>query len=117
MTMIVETAIAAAPPLARLRVTVEGAVQGVGFRPFVYRLATEAGLKGWVLNDTRGVVVEVEGPNDQLDRFVARLSAERPPLSLIENVDVDRLRPTGYTCFEIRKSDGAGARTTLVLPD
>ncbi len=57
----------------RLRVTLRGAVQGVGFRPFVYRLATEMSLSGWVLNSASGLVVEVEGPSDQLSRFVQRL--------------------------------------------
>lgn len=104
-------------PAARLHVTVQGAVQGVGFRPFVYRLATELGLNGWVLNDTHGVEIEVEGSDDQLNRFLVRLSAERPPLSSIESVDVAWLTPVDYEHFEIRQSNASGARTTLVLPD
>ena len=65
-----------------------GAVQGVGFRPFVYRLATELGLSGWVLNDVRGVEVEVEGADALLDAFRTRLEAEAPPRAVGE----ERLR-------------------------
>ena len=61
------------PGLERLKVTIQGAVQGVGFRPFVYRLATELALAGWVVNDARGVVLEVEGPRASLERFLVRL--------------------------------------------
>ena len=68
-------------PRRRLRVEIHGAVQGVGFRPFVYRLATELGLTGWVINDTRGVFIEVEGPKPALDAFLHRLPAETPPLA------------------------------------
>ena len=65
--------------LRRLRVEIHGAVQGVGFRPFIYRLATELGLHGWVINDTEGVFIEVEGAESTLARFLDRLPAETPP--------------------------------------
>lgn len=103
--------------IARVHVTVEGAVQGVGFRSFVYRLATEAGLTGWVLNDTHRVEIEVEGAAELLERFLSQLSAERPPLALIDQIDMGWLEPAGYANFEIRHSQGSGSRTTLVLPD
>ena len=61
----------------RVRVRVEGTVQGVGFRPFVYRLASELGLAGWVLNDTRGVLLEVEGRLRRVERVAARACAAR----------------------------------------
>jgi len=67
----------------RLRLTLRGAVQGVGFRPFVYRLATEMLLPGWVLNSSGGLVVEVEGSSDELKIFEQRISAERPKASVI----------------------------------
>jgi hydrogenase maturation protein HypF len=67
---------------ARLSIEIHGAVQGVGFRPFVYRLATELKLAGWVINDARGVFIEVEGPQAMVERFLARLPAETPPRSL-----------------------------------
>ena len=101
----------------RLRVEIQGAVQGVGFRPFVYRLATGLNLTGWVINDTSGVFIEVEGPKEVLDQFLQRLPAERPPLSIIQSIDSAWLAPTGYDRFEIRHSDDRGPKTVLVLPD
>jgi hydrogenase maturation protein HypF len=65
----------------RLRITLSGAVQGVGFRPFVYRLATEMSLTGWVLNSSAGLVVEVEGAPEELRCFEQRLETERPKAS------------------------------------
>ena len=67
----------------RLKIHITGAVQGVGFRPFVYRLAEEAGLKGYVLNDTSGVLIEVEGEKRELDRFLIRVDREKPVISKI----------------------------------
>jgi len=101
----------------RLRLTVRGAVQGVGFRPFVYRLAAELGLNGWVNNTPQGVVIEVEGEPARLDEFVIRLSADLPPPGRIVSLETQRLDPVGYTRFEIRASQHTGAATALVLPD
>jgi hydrogenase maturation protein HypF len=101
----------------RLRVEIHGAVQGVGFRPFVYRLATEHALTGWVINDTRGVFIEVEGPQPDLGRFLERLPAEKPRLAIIHSLDTDWLEPANYHHFEIRHSDKQGDKTVLVLPD
>ena len=101
----------------RLRVEIQGAVQGVGFRPFVYRLASEHSLAGWVINDTRGVFIEVEGPRGDLVRFLERLPAERPPRAIIHTLDSVWLDAVGYERFEIRHSDDQGAKTVLVLPD
>ena len=71
------------PAAQRLRITLRGAVQGVGFRPFVYRLATEMSLTGWVLNSSSGLTVEVEGPPEALRRFEERIESERPRASVI----------------------------------
>jgi hydrogenase maturation protein HypF len=101
----------------RLSVEIHGAVQGVGFRPFVYRLATELGLAGWVINDAAGVFIEVEGAEPALVEFLRRLSAEAPPRALIQSLDAVWLAPAGYGRFEIRHSDGQGSKTVLVLPD
>ncbi len=101
----------------RLRLEIHGAVQGVGFRPFVYRLATELNLTGWVLNDTQGVFIEVEGTEPVLTTFRTRLPAEKPPLALIHSLGSEWLDPVGYERFEIRHSDRTGAKTALVLPD
>jgi hydrogenase maturation protein HypF len=110
--------VAAVAERRRLRLAVRGAVQGVGFRPFVYRLATELGLAGWVSNDPRGVQVEVEGEEGALERFRARLVAEAPPLAAIHGVEEAWEEAEGGEArFEIRGSDAAGARTAVVLPD
>ncbi|MEW5957183.1 MAG: carbamoyltransferase HypF [Chloroflexota bacterium] len=101
----------------RLRVEIRGAVQGVGFRPFVYRLAAELALTGWVINDSRGVFIEVEGPGTALTHFLARLPADKPPRAIIHGLNSDWLEPVGYSQFEIRHSDSQGAKTVLVLPD
>ena len=94
-----------------------GAVQGVGFRPFVYRLATQLGLSGWVLNDVRGVEVEVEGDASSLDAFRTRLEGEAPPRAVVRSVSVTWLAPAGFTAFEIRMSTGEGEKSVSVLPD
>ena len=75
-----------ATTLRRAHVRVQGTVQGVGFRPYVYRLAGELGLAGFVLNDARGVLLEVEGDDAAVERFLARLPAEAPPLASVERV-------------------------------
>lgn len=102
--------------LSRLQITIRGAVQGVGFRPFVYRLATELKLTGWVNNSTQGVFIEIEGEKSQLESFLLRLEQEKPPLSIIHNLEVSWLAPIGYTNFEIRASV-TGEKTAVVLPD
>ncbi|MGA7932298.1 MAG: acylphosphatase, partial [Kovacikia sp.] len=100
----------------RLQIAVQGAVQGVGFRPFIYRLATELGLVGWVNNSAQGVVIEVEGTRSQLDRFQIRLDQEKPPRSQIHSLATSWLDPIGYSAFEIRVSVG-GEKTAIMLPD
>ncbi len=92
----------------RVRARVAGVVQGVGFRPFVHRLASEHALSGWVRNDERGVLLEVEGEAETVERFLARLSSEPPPLAVVERVRVERLEPAGREGFRILPSGGAG---------
>jgi len=104
-------------PVSRLKVTARGAVQGVGFRPFVYRLAMELGLHGWVSNSTQGVLIEVEGSRAGLETFLLRLGAERPPRSFIQSLEASWLDAAGYAGFGIRESERGGAKTALVLPD
>ena len=103
--------------LKRLRVEIRGAVQGVGFRPFVYRLATELGLAGWVLNDSRGVDLEVEGRRQTLEIFLGRLSAEAPPRALVQSLEPTWLEPAGFERFAIEHSDASGEKSVFVLPD
>jgi hydrogenase maturation protein HypF len=108
---------AANPASQRLRITLRGAVQGVGFRPFVYRLATEMSLTGWVLNSSAGLVVEVEGPPDQLSRFEQRLECERPKASVVTVRESVRIAAQGSIRFEIVASDSDSGKTVNVLPD
>jgi hydrogenase maturation protein HypF len=110
-----KTGLASRP--TRLKLTVRGAVQGVGFRPFVHRLATGLGLAGWVNNSPQGVFIEVEGPRATLEQFLLRLEAEKPPRSFIQSLEASWLDPVGYMEFEIRPSETGGDRTALVLPD
>jgi hydrogenase maturation protein HypF len=110
------------PPLAgctpaRLRIEIRGAVQGVGFRPFVYRLAREMGVAGWVSNGTGGVTVEAEAEESVLAAFVDRLHGELPAAAEVHELGRQALPPRGERGFEIRASSGDGARTTVVLPD
>ncbi len=103
--------------IQRVRITIRGAVQGVGFRPFVYRLASEMDLKGWVSNSARGVFIEAESEKPQLEEFVLRLASEKPPRAVIQSLEFSYLDPAGYIGFEIRPSDPEGDRVALVLPD
>jgi hydrogenase maturation protein HypF len=98
-------------------VAITGVVQGVGFRPFVYNLATEQSLAGWVLNHSGGVDIEVEGPRDEVNAFVASLSEKAPPLAHITSIDSHAIAPVGYTEFEIRHSESQVNRYQLVSPD
>jgi hydrogenase maturation protein HypF len=112
-----EGTVAKTGKLERLRITIRGAVQGVGFRPFIYRLAREMGLRGWVENSVQGVSIEVEGPSERLERFLLRIEPERPPRSFVQSLESSWLDPLGFEGFEIRQSAAAGSKTALVLPD
>ena len=92
-------------------------MQGVGFRPYVFRLATELGLQGWVVNASAGVLMEVEGVPDTLRQFLLRLEREKPPRAVLQGVEFSVLDPVGYDGFEIRFSDERGPKTVLILPD
>lgn len=103
--------------MKRLHIVIRGAVQGVGFRPFIFRLATELKLTGWVLNSTQGVFVEVEGAKEILDIFLLRIEKEKPQHSFIQSFEFSFLDPVGFKTFEIRYSNNVGEISTLVLPD
>ena len=98
------------------RLRVRGVVQGVGFRPFVHRLATSHALAGRVWNDGDGVVVEVEGQADRLDRFATALVREAPPLAAVARLTSERAVPTGATGFAIVASPEAPG-SALIPPD
>ena len=101
----------------RAKIMVRGVVQGVGFRPFVYRLATELGLRGLVQNSSGGVLIEVEGACGALDEFLLRLQKEKPAHAVLHSLECSTLDPVGYKEFAIQSSDEAGPKTALILPD
>jgi hydrogenase maturation protein HypF len=101
----------------RTSIRVEGIVQGVGFRPFVYTLATGLGLSGFVGNDADGVFAEVEGPAAVVTEFVGALRRDAPPLARIERVATAAVPPLGSSSFAIVASGPAGTARTLVSAD
>src|SRR6516225_10899149 len=103
--------------IIRTAVRVEGIVQGVGFRPFVYSLATGLGLGGLVGNDVDGVFAEVEGPAAAVREFLLSLERDAPPLARIERITTAAIAPAGTTSFRIVASGPGGRRRTLVAAD
>ncbi|WP_406864336.1 carbamoyltransferase HypF [Streptomyces sp. HUAS MG47] len=101
----------------RSRVVVRGVVQGVGFRPFVYALATGLRLSGHVTNTPDGVVAEVEGDPADVAAFCARLAPDAPPLARVESVEAAEVTASGGSGFTIVPSRQGGAVRTLVPPD
>jgi hydrogenase maturation protein HypF len=99
------------------RISVRGVVQGVGFRPFVYRLAQEHQLKGWVRNTSGNVEIEVEGRGKAVDNFLSDLEVKAPPMARIEQVEVTFYPPKGYTGFQIGESLSQEGQYQLVSPD
>ncbi|MEV5438823.1 carbamoyltransferase HypF [Streptomyces sp. NPDC052682] len=109
----------AAGPVERRRLRVTGVVQGVGYRPFVYRLALTHGLTGWVLNDPEGVLTEVEGSPEALRRFTVALSDDAPTLAQVTGVEAADVPVRGEPGegFVIRESVHSGRKDTLVPAD
>lgn len=105
------------PLSPRRRLLVRGLVQGVGFRPFVFTLATRRGLAGFVGNDSRGVYIEIEGDAAALDAFITALRAEAPALARIDAIDSFELPPRGDADFRIVESAQIAGAATLVAPD
>ncbi|HWE08283.1 MAG TPA: carbamoyltransferase HypF [Solirubrobacteraceae bacterium] len=101
----------------RMRLRVRGTVQGVGFRPHVYRVAHALGLAGFVLNDASGVLIEVEGPPAAVREFEGRLTLEAPALAVLDRVDAEAVEPAGDREFEIAPSVGDGRTDAAVAPD
>lgn len=101
----------------RKRIEVEGIVQGVGFRPFVFNLAESLGLAGFVLNHTRGVSIEVEGDGGAVRQFAERLTGQAPPLAHIISAAEMDMEPLGDAKFVIKKSGKGGDKSALITPD
>lgn len=103
--------------LERRRITVQGIVQGVGFRPFVYGQAVALGLGGFVFNDNAGVTIEIEGMPEALHSFEIGLTAKTPPLARIDSLKIESLQTTGETSFTISESQSTAQRVALIAPD
>ncbi len=101
----------------RLHIEIGGAVQGVGFRPFIYRTAIALGLAGWVRNNPAGVVCEAEACDEILEQFLEIIRGKGPPLAKIHDITSAPIKPTGSTQFEILTSDAEGPVQALALPD
>jgi hydrogenase maturation protein HypF len=101
------------------RYRVIGAVQGVGFRPFIYRLATKYQLKGWVLNDSEGVLIEVEGNKNILDDFANEIIINAPNLAKVDSVEKNhtKTKPGSFKNFEIKDSVKQEYSSTIIYPD
>src|SRR5438093_1362838 len=110
------TVVGGAELVAR-RIHIQGVVQGVGFRPFVFRLAQAHALRGWVRNGADGLRIHVEGPADAVEAFVGELATHAPPASQIAAIDVAASAPDGRHTFEIWHSDAGRAPTTRIAPD
>jgi hydrogenase maturation protein HypF len=103
--------------LSGARIHITGTVQGVGFRPFVYGLATRLGLKGWVRNTSGGVDIQVDGTENILDEFSQALCKQHPPLAKIDAFTIERTSPNGYTIFEILHSEPIPGEFIPISPD
>ncbi len=103
---------------ARVQILVRGIVQGVGFRPFVFSLAKRRSLRGQVLNNTTGVLIDVEGESNTIRQFINELESDPPPLSLIESIECSSsLDPANYLDFRIVESDSSGERFIPISAD
>gem|GEM_PF-2952860 len=100
-----------------VRLLIKGVVQGVGFRPFVYRLARRHDIAGWVINGEDGVHVVAEGSDDAVERFVAAVRDDPPPAAHVASFSMTNVARTGFERFEIRASTGGGSPTVRVSPD
>jgi len=101
----------------RLSISVKGIVQGVGFRPFVYRIAARHHIAGWVINNARGVRIEAEGTAESLRAFLRSIKSQCPPLAHISDLSSKEIPIRGELRFQIKSSRGGGPRDALVSPD
>ncbi len=98
-------------------IRIRGVVQGVGFRPFVYRVAHQHGVAGWVLNGEDGVLIHAEGMEEALLAFVEAVRSQAPPAAVIAEVAVEQIQPTGVAEFSIRESERRDRPTVRISPD
>ncbi len=104
--------------MIRVQIWVQGIVQGVGFRPFVFSLAAKHSIRGRVLNNTIGVLIDVEGEQSTIQEFIAGIKSNSPTLSRIESIHVsENLEPLNYSDFRITESTADGEHLTPISPD
>jgi len=103
--------------LKNVLINIQGTVQGVGFRPFVYRLAHELNIKGWIINSSAGVEIEAEGDENDVENFLIRLKNEKPVNSTINDFKYINSDIKHFTKFEIKESNNSTIKTALILPD
>ena len=103
--------------MERRSIVVSGIVQGVGFRPFVYGLASRMGLSGFVKNQSSGVLIEIEGETPALDDFLVDIASRPPPLAQIGQLRWERRTPTGDYRFRIEPSEDDASRQIFISPD
>jgi hydrogenase maturation protein HypF len=103
--------------MKRAEIRITGIVQGIGFRPFIYNLAKAHFIRGWVLNNEKGVFIDAEGEDGNLDQFIQDIPNHAPPLARVESFQVKHLNPVGYPTFKIKKSEEAWEKFVLISPD
>ncbi len=103
--------------IIRKELLITGLIQGVGFRPFIFTLAEDLGLKGWVKNTDDGVMVNVEGGRSVIDDFLEQLQENSPINSNIETLTITEHKPQGYKVFKLQPSESKGKKSLFVLPD
>lgn len=102
--------------MKHLKIQVQGIVQGVGFRPFVHRLALQNNLKGYAYNDAQGIIIHIQGNSKDTDIFLEQLKSQAPVLSKIENLEVKECPIESFNDFQIKESQN-GIHQTLISPD
>ena len=103
--------------MKRAEIGITGIVQGIGFRPFIYNLAQRHLIRGWVLNNEKGVFINAESEDGNLEHFIQDIPKLAPPLTRIESFDVRYVEPAGYPTFEIKRSEEAPEKFVLISPD
>jgi len=98
-------------------IVIEGIVQGVGFRPFIYNLANSFSLQGTVNNNSEGVHIDVEGPQERINEFLQKIEQNPPPLARIETITISEAAVFNYNLFEIKESEKISGKITLISPD
>ncbi|MEA1981806.1 MAG: acylphosphatase, partial [candidate division Zixibacteria bacterium] len=103
--------------IIRRKLYINGIVQGVGFRPFIYRIANENKLAGFVNNDSQGVIIEIEGLSDNIEIFEKLLESDLPPLAKIDIINIEDIKIKNDKNFEIKTSQAVETANTLISPD